>query len=97
MLHMASCRGATVLPTFLQVASLHSPARGFQTSPIAMGQMPPPGFDMVRRVDCIGLQGWHVGHLFLEHGRHELNYCNRSLLAGLNCRLDMYMLVCPAA
>jgi hypothetical protein len=74
---------------------VHSPARGYQTSPIVMGQMPPPGLDMGRRVDCIGLQGWHVGQLFLEHGRHELNYCNLSFLAGLNCRLDM--LVCPAA
>jgi hypothetical protein len=47
----ASCRGERLWPTSLQVARAHSPARRYQTSPIAIGRMPPHGLDMGRGVD----------------------------------------------
>jgi hypothetical protein len=80
----------------LQVARAHSPARQYQTSPIAMDRMPPHGLDMGRRLDCSrALQGWHVGQLSLHHCAQELKHHNLGLLAGTISRLDM--LICSAA
>jgi hypothetical protein len=43
---------------------VHSPARGCQTSPIAMGQMPPPGFHM------------HMGYIrILGHDEEDVATC----------------------
>jgi hypothetical protein len=53
-----SCRGARLWPKSLQGAKAHSPSRLYQTSPIAMGQVPPPGLEMERRVDCTRAGTW---------------------------------------